>query len=381
VQAHPLAVAVAAAISVAAVVFTAERATQDRLYIRKVGAQDVPILDGDASDAIWQAVKPLTVWTAFGGNFDGRGEAKIEVRAVHDGERVYLCFIWDDPTRSLKHLPMMKHDDGWHVLQDRYDVADADAYHEDKFAVLLTQLDETVPGDRTFHVGPRPLMDKPATLSRRGLHYTANPGALVEVWEWKASSGGPYGWIDQDRFGLPVEPTTSQIEGRSPYRGGFITDSHAAAVYATNFDEQAPDGYRHAVRPHRLPRNWVATMTALGRIDLDPDHSESDGSRWSMTESESEPYSVERDSQIPEGVIIPGIIAAGSLSRDLGEVRGAARWAAGRWTLELSRRRRGTSQTVPIGTGTYMRLAAFDHAQTRHTRHLRPIFVELEDAE
>jgi hypothetical protein len=37
-----------------------------------------------------------------------------------------------------------------------------------------------------------------------------------------------------------------------------------------------------------------------------------------------------------------------------------------------------TSARLPSVTGTYMRLAAFDHAQTHHTRHLRPILLELE---
>jgi len=47
--------------------------------------------------------------------------------------------------------------------------------------------------------------------------------------------------------------------------------------------------------------------------------------------------------------------------------------------LEASRRLNGDQAgTVPIMTGTYMRLAAFDHAQTHHTRHLRPILLEVE---
>ena len=38
----------------------------------------------------------------------------------------------------------------------------------------------------------------------------------------------------------------------------------------------------------------------LGRIDLDPNHGESDGAQWYMTESESTPYSRELDAQIPQ---------------------------------------------------------------------------------
>jgi hypothetical protein len=33
---------------------------------------------------------------------------------------------------------------------------------------------------------------------------------------------------------------------------------------------------------------------------------------------------------------------------------------------------------MPISTGTFMRVAAFDHAQIRHTRHVKPIRLEVE---
>ena len=98
-----------------------------------------------------------------------------------------------------------------------------------------------------------------------------------------------------------------------------------------------------------------------------------------MTEAESDPYSPERDKQIPVGAIIPGLIIANLPDQNLDEVRGAARWAAGRWMLEISRSLKGDhAGAVPIMTGTYMRLAAFDHAQIHHTRHLRPILLEVE---
>ena len=120
-------------------------------------------------------------------------------------------------------------------------------------------------------------------------------------------------------------------------------------------------------------------MQALGRVDLDPNHSESDGARWWMTEAESEPYSPEHDSEIPVGAIIPGLIIVNPSDEGFGDLRGAARWAAGRWMLEASRTLKGDHPgAVPIVTGTYMRLAAFDHAQIHHTRHLRPILLEVE---
>jgi hypothetical protein len=33
---------------------------------------------------------------------------------------------------------------------------------------------------------------------------------------------------------------------------------------------------------------------------------------------------------------------------------------------------------VPLKSGVFMRVAAFDHTQIRHTRHVRPIRLEVE---
>jgi hypothetical protein len=45
----------------------------------------------------------------------------------------------------------------------------------------------------------------------------------------------------------------------------------------------------------------------------------------------------------------------------------------------VSRRRATHSKyDVAIETGTFMRVAAFDHSQIRHTRLVRPIRLEVE---
>ena len=51
-------------------------------------------------------------------------QTTVEIRAVHDGKQAYFLFTWEDPTRSLKQLPLIKKIDGWHLLHDGYDVGD-----------------------------------------------------------------------------------------------------------------------------------------------------------------------------------------------------------------------------------------------------------------
>jgi hypothetical protein len=117
----------------------------------------------------------------------------------------------------------------------------------------------------------------------------------------------------------------------------------------------------------------------MGDVDIDPDHGESDGARWFMTEAESVPYSVEADARIPIGTVIPGVIITGEFTGDRADVRGAARWASGHWALEVARRLDTHSRyDVALKSGIFMRVAAFDHSQIRHTRHVRPIRLEVE---
>ena len=376
-QANPLIVAAAVAITGASVLVAADRLAVDGLEVHRISNADAPILDGDTSDRVWRNVKPISLMTSEGGNFDGKGETRIEIRAVHDGIWAYFLFTWEDPTRSLKHLPLVKHADGWHLLRNGYETGDEHDYHEDKFSVLLTSSDAILAGDRTFHAGPHPIANAPATMTGRGLHFTAE--GYADVWQWKATSSGPTGWMDDAHFGPPLEPTALQNQNVMPYRGGFAPDP-GAANYTDNFVIE-PDGGggKRIVAPLRLPRNFAKTTAAMGDVDLDPDHGESEGGRWFMTEAESVAYSADADASIPTGTVIPGVIVSGEFSGDRADVRCAARWASGHWALEVARRLdTGSPYDVPIKTGVSMRVAAFDHSQIRHTRHVRPLRLEVE---
>lgn len=377
-QSNPFVVAVAVAITGTSVLVATDWFSVDTLRVHRIASADAPILDGDASDPVWRNIHPFSVMTNQGGNFDGRGESKVDIRAVHDGKWAYFLFIWEDPTRSLKQLPLVKEIDGWHLLHDGYERGDEHAYNEDKFSVLLTTLDADLAGDRTFHASPHPIAGAPSTMTGRGLHFTA-AGVLADVWQWKATSGGPTGWMDDDYFGPPREPTPMQASNAAPYRGGFAPDP-GAANYSDNFTMQPdPTGEGVMFVPRRLPRDLAAMQAAMKQVSRDPDVGESDGARWFMTQAESAPFTAELDRFVPIGTVVPGVIIAGEFSGDRADVRCAARWASGHWALEVARRLDTHSgYDVPLRSGTFMRVAAFDHSQIRHTRHVRPIRLEVE---
>lgn len=378
-QSNPFIVASAVAVLGTSVLLATDFLAVDSLRIHRISSTEAPILDGDTSDPIWRNISPFSLMTNEGENFDGKGESKISIRAVHDGTWAYFLFTWEDPTRSLKQLPLIKRADGWHLLHDGYDRGEEHAFNEDKFAVLFTTLNATLAGDKTFHAGPQPIADAPATMTGRGLHYTPAEGIYVDVWQWKATSGGPSGWMDDDHFGPPLRPTPMQMNNAVPYRGGFEPDP-GTANYFNNFDAPSNTADVHqTVKPRRLPKDLEAMAAAMGSVNLDPEIGESDGARWYMTEGESVPYATELDRQIPAGTVIPGVIISGKFSGDRADVRCAARWASGHWSLEVARRLDTQSQfDVPIKSGVFMRVAAFDHSQIGHTRHVRPIRIEVE---
>jgi Ethylbenzene dehydrogenase/Prokaryotic cytochrome b561 len=376
-QANPFVVAAAIAITGASAIVASDWLFVDSLKIHRIASADAPSIDGDTSDPVWRNIQPFAVMTNQGGNFDGQGESRVEIRAVHDDERVYFLFTWQDPSRSLKQLPLIKQIDGWHLLHDGYEHGDEQAFNEDKFAVLLTDSDVDLAGDRTFHASPNPVPGAPSTMTGRGLHFTTT-GAYVDVWQWKATSGAS-GWMDDDHFGPPLAPSTMQVSNAAPYHGGFAPDP-GTANYSDNFD--LPTGAVNgdpAVTPRRLPRDLAATVAGMGQVSLDPDIGEGDGARWFMTEADTVPYTVEVDRLIPVGTVLPGVIVSGDASGDRSDVRCAARWASGHWALEVTRRLDTHSPyDVAVRSGVFMRVGAFDHSEIRHTRHVRPIRLEVE---
>lgn len=338
--------------------------------IGPLGEFQPPAMDGDISDAVWSMAQPVSVMTSQGGGFGGDGESQIEVRAVHDGKNVYFAFSWADPTRSIKHFPLVKTEAGWRQVRSQSKAEREDQYAEDKFSVLLTNPTVPIVG-AAITLSPHPLPGMPPSASGRGSHFT--DGGIADVWVWRADHGGMVGMVDDAHFGPPAQPTTAQMEERQPYYGGFSPDPGDACTL-DNFKE-TPDG----LLPLWLPRNPAATSAELGEVHDSSDVGESEGAQWWLEPDEAVDYSPEWDAQLPVGTIVPGVLITCTPSGDIADVHGSARWSAGRWTLEVARpAETGSEMDIPIRSGTMMWLAAFDHSVARHTRHIRPLTLELE---
>lgn len=355
-------VALAAGAAAAAVVYVSD--TSGLATLPVVKAATLPTLDGDAADAAWQAAPEVVVHTSRGFNLDG-GEVDVHVRALHDGQRAYLLFRWRDATRSQKHVPLVKTEAGWKVMQSNYFNNDENQYYEDKFAVMLAR--SPVAGGNTVRLGPQPLAGKPGPSNQLGLHVT-DDGSLADVWHWKSVRSGSINQFDDNHFGPPMEPK----KGR--YTGGYTQDPKTGGGFDQNFEKAGDSGL---VKVKYLPRDLAAQQARMKTFNPDP--GVGDEGEFAMAKADVVPYSAEADAQVPVGTVIPSVVYDKPFEGDRGDVPVHARWKDGWWTLEASRALdTGSKFDQPLQTGMYMWLAVFDHNQVRHTRHVRPLKLQLQ---
>jgi thiosulfate reductase cytochrome b subunit len=363
-----LAVLVAGAAVTAAVV--ADRQGFAPLLVAAVA--DPPAIDGSGDDPAWREAQAAAIRTLRGANFED-GEVTVRVKAVHDGERIYFQFRWPDPQRSRKHLPLLKVEGGWRVLQSGFEVADENDYYEDKFSVVLARTPAL--GSGTVHLGKN-LIGGPHRPIHRGLHFTED-GSLADMWHWKSvRTGGMQPALVDDNFFGPLQP--SEVEG-ARYTGGYSQDPKDSGNYIENWSKLDPalPLNEALVVPKFLPAS-AATLARLGTPDLDPEAG--DEGVWHLHRDEVVPYAAARD-EYPPGTLLPSVVIDGAFSGDRGDVRGGARWQDGYWTLETSRLLdTGSDYDVPFGNGqpVYLWVAVFNHSQTRHSQHLHPLRVILE---
>jgi cytochrome b subunit of formate dehydrogenase len=374
-RSRPLLAALALGLVIALGIYGADLWTRDRLTVVEVATP--PRLDGILDDPAWAASRPVSVATEQGSGLAGAGTSRVDVRAVRHADRIYFAFRWEDPTRSLARVPVIKREDGWHLLASRADIADVVDYYEDKFAVLFSHSDAQGNGGTT-HLGKDTLPGMPKALHGRGYHFTTD-GKVADVWQWKASRGGLIGRVDDMYFGPPNKPTDAMLEGKARYQAGYDADPDKAPYFYI-YKGQGPGGYRGPVELVRLPKDPAAASRALGRIPQSPDDPNDENSRWFIAESDTVPYSKDLDAGIPVGTVLPGVIIKDAVTGDRGDVTGAATWKDGHWTLEATRRlKTGSPYDIDFTSDEpiYLYVSVFDHNQTRHTRHMRPIVLDL----
>jgi Ethylbenzene dehydrogenase/Prokaryotic cytochrome b561 len=361
-------VAILAGTAAAAALVALQQTAAQGLTVAR--SAELPDLDGKPDDGVWGNAAAVTVATARGANGDDGG-TNVTLRALHDGTDIYILAQWEDASRSQKHLPLVRTEAGWQVQQTEYAVQDEDSYYEDKFGVMLSR-NGGIAGDHSVHLGHQPLAGAPGSAGGRGLHYTTD-GSLVDVWHWKSVRTGSTAMnqMDDNYFGPPAVP---KDDGR--YAGGYTKDPDEGGGYTMNWEKYSDD----LITPVALPSD-PAMLAPFQTVDLAPEAS--DDVALFLRQDQTVPYDAALDTleNYPVGTIMPSVIVESPLTGDRGEVTAVALWEDGIWTMEIKRKLdTGSEYDVAFlpDAPTYLWVAAFDHNQTRHSRHLYPVIVELE---
>jgi len=131
------------------------------------------------------------------------------------------------------------------------------------------------------------------------------------------------------------------------------------------------------VVPKYLPRD-PALLEPFQGLDMAPEAS--DDVAVFLRHEDVVPYEAALD-RYPVGTVMPAVIVKSAMQGDRGDVSAVSRWENGVWTMEVSRKLdTGSEFDVAFAEDrpTYLWVAAFNHAQTRHSRHLYPVKVALE---
>lgn len=350
----------------------------DALTVRNLEMGDVsdaPRVDGDFGDPAWLTARPVTIQTAGGANLIDGGTA-VTVRAVTDGADAYFLFEWQDPTRSLKHVPLQKTAKGWRMVQNGYAIADETDHYEDKFSVMLSDASRFA-ALRSIHLGPRPVDGLPGASGKRGLHFT-DDGSVLDVWHWQAVRTDPMGLAEDDYFGAPRPPQPDAPLAR--YSAGYAPDPAVTGSSMENWKDllEGPNSRRFdgSVVPRFLPKDPAEFARRLGTVNLDP--ASSQDAAWWLPAELAQPYTDELDASLPEGTVVPSVIIRRPITGDRGDVSAIGRWRDGIWRLEMKRALDTHSPyDVAVADGTYLWVAVFDHAQTRHSWHMRPLRLRI----
>jgi Ethylbenzene dehydrogenase len=328
-----------AAVALAACTTVDAPTPPNTLVVGKAAA--APTLDGNASDAVWAAARPLTVKLGSGANFGGTGETTATLKAVTSGDMIYFLLQYADPTQSIQRGPYKKQADGsWKKLSDPKDKGgDDNVYYEDKWS-LMWNINDSIAG---FNQNGCMVMCHLGETKPYGNKYTEKAGEFADMWHMKGSRNGVWGQVD-DQY-----------------------------VDATRYDkEKSPNAGRKGDPGGPEYKGFGLVNGKPEFMNKDGKAANAGGTYW-IKDGDQVAFD---DSKFKAGDEVSSYVVF-KVKGDRADIGVASRWQSGTWTYEIARKLTTGSQNdiqfSDMGKTYTFGLSAFDNAQVRHAVAYDPL--------
>lgn len=307
-------------------------------------------IDG-VPDEVWnsaQAVKASLTGAGIigpGGNFNN-GATNVSVKALYDDKNVYMLYEWEDPTDSEVRGPWVK--EGDKLVKKPFST-----HYEDKFAVIWNINDST----KSFNeqgcaischdTGVKNKEGKPILK-----HWSNAPDELLDTWHMKITRHNTLNGADKP---------------------GIMHDQFHDNV---KFDPNDPK--TGSAGRHTDPDAKEYDDNRTGPSNADPgmpkfvfDGAPVNGSKYVIVDGidKVKPFTPDMVAAMKEGDTIPGLTVY-SQTKDSADVTAKAKWANGKWTLEIQRPLTTNSkydiQFNDLVKTYYFAVSAFDNSQIGH---------------
>lgn len=287
---------------------------------------------------LWEKSKQMRVKLVNGVGYEF-GVTKVSLRALHNGEHIFMKIQWEDEVYNRNYRPWVKTNSGW--IQMNPGGADEVIYNEDKIALVFP-----INEDVEFRRYGCAVYCHNNQKTGRGQHWTAKDNP-VDIWHWKSVRMDPIGYVD-DKYWQGTDKISMDQDARhgDPGDGGY-----------------ANNRIKGVLHPMMLPASADAIVFGA------------------LFQSKSVIYTKASDEKLPEGFIVPGVIVYNAKG-DRADIKCYSTYRNNVWTLRIMRKLdTGSEYDVLFEPGKKydFTLAAFDHNANRHSYNHQVYRLYIED--
>ncbi|MCK4969209.1 MAG: hypothetical protein KAS77_01730, partial [Thermoplasmata archaeon] len=294
----------------------------DENTLRSARTSTPPVIDGDASDKVWDTALPLQINLEFGTN-----PGDITLRSLHNDTHIFTQAQWNDPTFSMSRnsWEWNQGSSSWDTLEGLEDMVN-----------LMWDMDtsgfDTVGCMVKCHIG-------------KDWSYLDVPGDIADLWHIQASRSMPATEANQisDPTVVDFEATAGEFQllgygddtnvvydpDEGQYPTGGRTGDEGTAPYTLNINASGES----PMYLEKSPSDWLDAMV-LQQEEVDggetvvADPSDPGFSASDVADAWAEYVAL--DAVVPMSVVSPP-------SDSRGDIESGSSWKDGLWTVETVR--------------------------------------------